>query len=169
MLDQLVQLIVHARPARACRSQLPDWRIQIGGGTIGALDMLIAGIGLASAALLFFFLRFTRLGWAVRATAQDRDAAQQMGVDVDRVNRPCSRSRPRSAASPACWSACTTTTIDPGMSFQADLKGVVAQVIGGMGNVPGAIAGSLLLGPGRELRHRLCSAPATAICSPSCC
>ena len=36
--------------------------------------------------------------------------------------------------------------IDPGMSFQATLKGVVAQVIGGMGNIPGAVAGSLLLG-----------------------
>ena len=36
--------------------------------------------------------------------------------------------------------------IDPTMSFQATLKGVVAQVIGGVGNVPGAIAGSLLLG-----------------------
>ena len=40
-----------------------------------------------SAAVLFVFLRFTRLGWAVRATAQDRDAAQQMGVDTDAVNQ----------------------------------------------------------------------------------
>ena len=36
--------------------------------------------------------------------------------------------------------------IDPAMSFQATLKGVVAQVVGGVGNVPGAIVGSLLLG-----------------------
>ena len=36
--------------------------------------------------------------------------------------------------------------IDPAMSFQATLKGVVAQVIGGIGNVPGAIVGGLLLG-----------------------
>ena len=52
----------------------------------------------------------------------------------------------RSAASAACWSACITTTSIPAMSFQATLKGVVAQVIGGVGNVPGAIVGSLLLG-----------------------
>ena len=37
-------------------------------------------------------------------------------------------------------------SIDPNMGFQAGLKGIVAQMIGGMGNVPGAIAGSLLLG-----------------------
>ena len=36
--------------------------------------------------------------------------------------------------------------IDPNMGFQAALKGIVAQMIGGMGNVPGAIVGSLLLG-----------------------
>ena len=72
---------------RALPSQLPDVRFQIGGGTIGALDLLIAGIGLTSALLLFVFLRYSKLGWAVRATAQDRDAAQQMGVDVNRVNQ----------------------------------------------------------------------------------
>jgi hypothetical protein len=38
---------------------------------------VIAGIGLISAGLLYYFLRYTRLGWAVRATAQDRDAAQR--------------------------------------------------------------------------------------------
>ena len=85
MLDQVVQLIFTPDP-RAMPSQLPDWRLPIGGGTIGAIDLLIAGIGLTSAALLFGFLRFTKLGWAVRATAQDRDAARQMGVDIDRVN-----------------------------------------------------------------------------------
>jgi branched-subunit amino acid ABC-type transport system permease component len=86
VLDQLVQLIFSAQP-RALPSQVPDWRFEIGGGSIGALDLLIAGIGLASAAVLFGFLRFTRPGWAVRATAQDREAAQQMGVDVDSVDR----------------------------------------------------------------------------------
>ena len=71
VLDQLVQLVFSPDP-RALPSQLPDWRIQVGGGTIGALDLLIAGVGLSSAALLYVFLRFTKLGWAVRATAQDR-------------------------------------------------------------------------------------------------
>ena len=85
VLDQVVQLMFTPDP-RGVPLQLPDWRIQIGGGTIGALDLLIAGIGLASALALYLFLRHTRLGWAVRATALDRDAAQQCGVDVNRVN-----------------------------------------------------------------------------------
>ena len=49
VLDQLVQLIASPDP-RALPSELPDWRITIGGGTIGALDILIAGIGLVTAA-----------------------------------------------------------------------------------------------------------------------
>ena len=85
VLDQTVQLIFSAEP-RAMPSQLPDWRLPIGGVTIGAIDLAIAGFGVTAAALLFGFLRFSKLGWAVRATAQDPDAARQMGVDIDRVN-----------------------------------------------------------------------------------
>ena len=76
------------------------------------------------------------------ATPRSRWASTSTRVQPGRVRHR----RRRLAACPACWSACTTTSIDPAMSFQATLKGVVAQVVGGVGNVPGAIVGSLLLG-----------------------
>lgn len=145
VLDQIVQLVFSPDP-RGLPSHLPDWRIQIGSGTIGALDLLIAAIGIGSAALLFGFLRFTKLGWAVRATAQDRDAAKQMGIDVDAVNRAVFAIAAALGGLSGLLVGMYYNHIDPAMSFQATLKGVVAQVIGGMGNVPGAIAGSLLLG-----------------------
>ena len=107
---------------------------------------MIAGIGLISAGLLYYFLRYTRLGWAVRATAQDRDAAQQMGVDVNAVNRAVFAIASGLGAVSGLLVGMYYNYIDPAMSFQATLKGVVAQVVGGVGNVPGAIAGSLLLG-----------------------
>ena len=123
VLDQLVQL-ARSRPTRArVPSQCPDWRLQIGGGTIGALDLLIAAIGLASAALLFVFLRFSRLGWAVRATAQDRDAAQQMGVDVDRVNQAVFAIASALGGLSGLLVGMYYNHIDPGMSFQADAEG----------------------------------------------
>ena len=145
VLDQLVQLIFSAQP-RALPSQVPDWRFEIGGGSIGALDLLIAAIGLASAAVLFVFLRFTRLGWAVRATAQDREAAQQMGVDVDTVDRTVFAVASALGGLSGLLVGMYYNNISPAMSFQANLKGVVAQVIGGVGNVPGAIFGSVFLG-----------------------
>ncbi|SEB14033.1 ABC transporter permease [Variovorax sp. YR216] len=145
VLDILVQLAFSPDP-RALPTQLPDWRLQIGSGTIGALDLLIAGIGIASAALLFGFLRFTRLGWAVRATAQDRDAALQMGVDVNRVNQTVFAIASALGGLAGLLVGMYYNNISPAMSFQATLKGVVATVVGGVGNVPGAIVGSMLLG-----------------------
>src|SRR6185369_7829885 len=86
MLDQLTQILFSPNP-QSFPNPLPGGRIPIGGGSIGSLDILIAVTGVSIAALLFLFLRYTKLGWALRATAQDRDAAQQMGVDVNAVNR----------------------------------------------------------------------------------
>ncbi|MEY9358754.1 branched-chain amino acid transport system permease protein [Bradyrhizobium yuanmingense] len=145
VLDQLVMLIFSPNP-RALPSQLPDVRFQVGGGTIGPLDLLIAGVGFTSALLLFVFLRYTKLGWAVRATAQDRDAAMQMGVDVNRVNQAVFGIAAALGGVSGMLVGMYYNQIDTAMSLQATLKGVVAEVVGGAGNVPGAVIGSLLLG-----------------------
>ena len=145
VLDQLVQLLGKPEP-RALPSGLPEWRIAIGGGSIGALDLLIAAIGIASAGALYGLLRFTKLGWAVRATAQDRDAALQMGVDVGTVNSAVFAVASALGGLSGLLVGMYYNHIDPGMSFNATLKGIVAAVLGGIGNVPGAIGGSLVLG-----------------------
>jgi branched-chain amino acid transport system permease protein len=145
VLDQVMQLLFTPDP-RGVPLQVPAWRIQIGDGTIGALDILIAGIGISSAGLLYFFLRFTKLGWAVRATALDLDAAQQCGVDVNRVNMTVFAIASALGGVSGFLVGMYYNSIDPNMGYHAGLKGIIAQMIGGMGNVPGAIAGSLLLG-----------------------
>jgi branched-chain amino acid transport system permease protein len=145
VLDQVMQLLFTPDP-RGVPLQVPAWRIQIGDGTIGALDLLIAGIGFVSAGLLYVFLRFTKLGWAVRATALDRDAAQQCGVDVNRVNMTVFAIAAALGGVSGFLVGMYYNSIDPNMGYHAGLKGIIAQMIGGMGNVPGAIAGSLLLG-----------------------
>ena len=145
VLDQGLQLIFSPDP-RALPNPLPNWRITVGRGTIGALDLLIAATGIVSASVLFAFLRFSRLGWAVRATAQDSDAARQMGVDTDAVNRTVFAIAAGLGGLSGLLVGMYYNHIDTAMSFQATLKGVVAQVIGGMGSVPGAIGGALLLG-----------------------
>ncbi|CAE6828154.1 hypothetical protein R69746_06373 [Paraburkholderia aspalathi] len=145
VLDQCAQLLFGADP-RPVPSTLPDWHFRLGGATIGSLDLLIAGIGVTAAAVLYVFLRFTRLGWAVRATAQDRDAAQQMGVNVNGVNQAVFAIACALGGVSGLLVGMYYNSIDPAMGFQATLKGVVALLIGGLGNVPGAIVGSLLLG-----------------------
>jgi len=145
VLDHAVQLVFSADP-HAMPSQLPDWRLPLGGVTIGASDLLIAGFGVTAAALLFGFLRFSKLGWAVRATAQDSDAARQMGVDTDRVNMAVFAIASALGAVGGLLVGMFYHSIDTTMSFDATLKGMVAMLLGGLGNVPGAIAGGLILG-----------------------
>ena len=145
VLDQLVMLTFSPNP-RALPSQLPDIRFQVGQGTIGPLDILIAGVGVGSALLLFVFLRYTKLGWAVRAAAQDREAALQMGVDVNRVNQAVFGIAAALGGVSGLLVGMYYNQIDTAMSLQATLKGVVAEVVGGAGNVPGAVVGSMLLG-----------------------
>jgi branched-chain amino acid transport system permease protein len=145
ILDQGAQILFTPQP-QAFPSPLPTWRIALGSGSIGALDLLIGGIGLISAGLLYGFLRFSKLGWAVRATAQDREAALQMGVDVGRVNLTTFAIASALGGISGVLVGLYFNSVYPTMGFQAGLKGLVAGLIGGLGNIPGAIVGSLLLG-----------------------
>jgi len=145
VLDQLVQIVFSRRP-QSLTNPLPDFHIQLGGVTIGATDLLIAAVGLGAALGLHLFLRYARLGWALRATAQDRDAAQQMGVDVDGDNRAAFAVASLLGGIAGLLVGIYFNTVYPTMSFQAGLKGFAAVLIGGLGNVPGAVVCGLILG-----------------------
>lgn len=144
-LDQVVQLIFSPNP-QSFPSPLPATRIALGGVSIGLLDVLIAAITIAIAAALFAFLRFTRLGWALRATAQDREAAQQMGVDVNAVNALTFAVASVLGGIGGVMIGMYFTSVYPTMSYGAMLKGFAANLLGGLGSVPGAVVGGLVLG-----------------------
>ena len=144
-LDQLVQIIFSPNP-QAFPNPLPPFRIQLGGINIGAIDLLIAFVGVSAAAALFFFLSFTKLGWAIRATAQDREAAQQMGVDVNAINQITFALASVLGGFAGLLVGIYFQTVYPTMSYQAGLKGFAVVLLGGLGNVPGALLGGLILG-----------------------
>ncbi len=145
VLDQLVQLIFSPN-SQSFPNPLPATRIQIGGVNIGVTDILIAAIGSGIGVMLFLFLRYTKLGWALRATAQDRDAAQQMGVDVNQVNQAAFALAAILGGIAGMLIGLYFNTVYPTMSFQAGLKGFAANLLGGLGNIPGSIIGGLILG-----------------------
>lgn len=145
ILDQLVHILFSATP-RALPTELPDWRIPLGSGSIGTLDIVIFVTGVLSAALLYAFLFYTKIGMAVRATAQDDDAAKQMGVNINGVNMTVFAVAGALGAIAGLLVGLYYNNIDPITSFNIMLKGMVAIVIGGMANVPGAIGGGLILG-----------------------
>ncbi|MBI1282607.1 MAG: ABC transporter permease [Anaerolineaceae bacterium] len=145
MLDQLTQILFSPDP-QSFPNPLPQTRIPIGSTSIGIIDILIAVIGISTAITLYLFLRYTKLGWALRATAQDRDAAQQMGVDVNAVNRNAFVVASILGGIAGMLVGMYFQTVYPTMSFQAGIKGFSANLLGGLGNIPGAMISGLLLG-----------------------
>lgn len=149
VLDQTVERLWTPDP-RSLPAQVPPLVYTIGGVRIGLPDVLIAGIGLASALVLWLFLTRTKLGWAVRATAQDRDAALQMGVDVDRIQSVTFGLASALGGVAGLLVGIYYNNVYPSMGFGAGLSGFTAAMLGGLTSVPGAVVGGLLLGVGES-------------------
>jgi len=96
--------------------------------------------------LLTFLIKFTRIGKAMRATAQDRNMAMLVGVDVDRVISVTFVVGSATAALGGVLIASHVGQINFYIGFIAGIKAFVAAVLGGIGSVPGAVLGSLVLG-----------------------
>jgi branched-chain amino acid transport system permease protein len=88
----------------------------------------------------------TRLGKAMRATAFDREAAAMMGIDVDRVIASTFFIGSVLAGAAGVMFALLFSQIFHFMGFLAGLKGFTAAVVGGIGSIPGAMLGGLLVG-----------------------
>ncbi|MBI5551085.1 MAG: branched-chain amino acid ABC transporter permease LivH [Desulfobacterales bacterium] len=96
--------------------------------------------------LLTLLVRFTRMGKAMRATAQDRDMAMLSGVDVDRVISLTFVIGSAIAATGGVLIASHIGQINFYIGFLAGIKAFVAAVLGGIGSLPGAVLGGLVLG-----------------------
>jgi branched-chain amino acid transport system permease protein len=96
--------------------------------------------------LLTGLIKFTRIGKAMRATAQDRDMAMLVGVDVNKVISVTFIVGSATAALGGVLIASHTGQINYYIGFIAGIKAFVAAVLGGIGSMPGAVLGSLVLG-----------------------
>jgi branched-chain amino acid transport system permease protein len=96
--------------------------------------------------LLTFLIKFTKIGKAMRATSQDRDMAMLVGVDVDKVISVTFIVGSATAALGGVLIASHTGQINYYIGFIAGIKAFVAAVLGGIGSMPGAVLGSLVLG-----------------------
>jgi branched-chain amino acid transport system permease protein len=96
--------------------------------------------------LLTFLIKFTKIGKAMRATAQDREMAMLTGVDVNRVISVTFIVGSGTAAIGGVLIASHIGQINFYIGFLAGLKAFIAAVLGGIGSIPGAVLGSLILG-----------------------
>ena len=126
---------------------LPSFRISLGLGLSVASNHLVAlGVsGILLLGLRFLVLR-TKFGLAMRALSQNRDAAALMGVNTNAIISLTFATGSALAGAGGILYALNVHSIDPLMGILPGIKAFVAAVLGGIGNLPGAALGGLLLG-----------------------
>lgn len=120
--------------------------LRIGALAVSNLQLTVLGTALALMAALHFVVTRTRFGRAMRAVSHDAQAAALMGVSVDRVILGTFVLGSMLAAAAGILVGLSNPKIDPLMGLMPGLKAFVAAVLGGIGSIPGAVLGGLLLG-----------------------
>ena len=95
---------------------------------------------------LALYIRYTRMGKAMRATAQNRKMAMLVGIDADKVISLTFIIGSALAALGGTLIASHTGQVGFGIGFLAGMKAFTAAVLGGIGSIPGAMLGGLVLG-----------------------
>jgi branched-chain amino acid transport system permease protein len=114
-------------------------------------DFLVVAVTVPTMIALTVFVRYTTLGKAMRATAQNPVAAQLMGINVHRVIAVTFALGGALAGVASVIYGLYIKAVDYQMGFQNGLYAFTAAVLGGVGNIPGAVLGGLLIGVVGEL------------------
>jgi branched-chain amino acid transport system permease protein len=125
---------------------LPNPSVTFGGVEVTAKSMTVIGLAVAMMVALQAFITRTRLGKAMRATAQDRDAAQLMGIDINTTIALTFLIGSALAGAAGFVSGVYYGTTWFFNGFSAGLKAFTAAVLGGIGNLTGAMLGGFLIG-----------------------
>ena len=125
---------------------LPTVRFQLAGAVLDLRVILIWIVALALMAGLWLFVQRSRLGKAMRATAQDPEAARMMGVDVDRVIVIAFFAGSALAGAGGLIFGLYYNYTSFLIGFTTGLRAFTAAVLGGIGSVPGAMAGGVIIG-----------------------
>ncbi len=125
---------------------LPKGDLNLLGYSIGAGNLIIIAIALLLMVVLQQFIQRTRIGRAMRATAQDRDAARLMGININRTIAITFFIGSALAAAGGIINGFYLQTIKFDQGFRAGLIAFTAAVFGGIGNVVGASVGGFVIG-----------------------
>jgi branched-chain amino acid transport system permease protein len=120
--------------------------IQIGPIVFSFMRALVIAITFLFMGLLTIMIKRTKVGKAMRATAQDLEAASFMGIDVNRMIVLVFLIGSALGGAAGTLVGLLFTQVDYYVGFQAGLKGFTAAVLGGIGNIYGAMLGGILLG-----------------------
>jgi branched-chain amino acid transport system permease protein len=117
-------------------------------------DLMVVAATVPAMIALTLFVRYTTLGKAMRATAQNPTAAELMGINVDRVIAATFAIGGALAGVAAVIYGLYFNTVGYQMGFQNGVYAFTAAVLGGVGNIPGAVLGGIVIGLVRSLGSR---------------
>jgi branched-chain amino acid transport system permease protein len=123
-----------------------SWQIPFGGASISMLSIFIFGLAIMLMLALNLFVNRTRLGRAMRATAQDQQAASLMGVDLNQtIALTFALGGALAGAAGVVWGL-LFGFVRQDLGFNAGLKAFTSAVLGGIGNINGAALGGFIIG-----------------------
>ncbi|MDN4527412.1 branched-chain amino acid ABC transporter permease [Fictibacillus fluitans] len=135
-----------AQPEAYPGDVLPEHAVHIFGAKINSQSLLILGVSVALMIILQFIVHKTKIGKAMRAVSFDAEAARLMGINVDRTISATFAIGSALAGAAGVVFGVYYIKIEPLMGVIPGLKAFVAAVLGGIGIIPGAMVGGLLLG-----------------------
>jgi branched-chain amino acid transport system permease protein len=130
---------------------LREVRFELGGVIVTNVKLTIFVVALGLMVGLNWFIQRTWTGKAMRAVSTNLDAARLMGVDTDRIIRATFAVGSALAAAGGILFGLDQIMISPLMGVLTGLKAFVAAVLGGIGNIRGAVLGGLLIGLAEQL------------------
>ncbi len=120
--------------------------VNVGGVTVAWVSVFVVVTAVAMMVALQVFVKATRMGKAMRATSQDPETARLMGIDIDRVIVLTFVLGAALAGVAGVMQGMRFAQIDFRIGFLAGLKAFTAAVLGGIGNIGGAVVGGFILG-----------------------
>lgn len=135
-----------AQPEAYPSDIIPTKSLELLGVKISSQSLLILGTSVVLMILLQFIVHKTKIGKAMRAVSHDMDAARLMGINVNNTISATFAIGSALAGAAGVAFGMYYTKIEPLMGIIPGLKAFVAAVLGGIGIIPGAMVGGLLLG-----------------------
>ena len=146
ILQNIIQIIYGPSPINTPQVIPPTARVEIGGVSIGWINIFIIVTAVVLMIALQLFVSRTKVGRAMRSTASDREAAALMGVDINRTIAITFLIGSALAGAAGVVQGLYLGNIDFSLGFQAGLKAFTAAVLGGIGNLTGAAFGGFFIG-----------------------
>ncbi len=145
-LQNAMMLLFGARPQVYPVRLLPTASFMLMGVEIPFTRVLLFSSSLVLMFLLYWFINRTRVGAAIRAVAIDQGAAKLVGIDVNRIISLVFLIGPALGGAAGVMVGMYYGQITHDMGLNYGLKAFIAAILGGIGNIPGAMLGGLLLG-----------------------